>query len=156
MSKNIKNLINAWNKRPARVEPSEEAHLLYVFTELLPALRDSIPDIVNNAYLVNLAAASPPIPPPAPDAGSQSNVTQPAPAPAPSSHIPEEIPSTGDSGADPGPVADTAGTPAYEAASQPLKPWQKAVAAKRAKALARKAAAPLPTEPQGTDGSATV
>lgn len=42
----IQKLIELWISRPPRVEPVNDNHLIYIFTGLLPALRDAMPGIM--------------------------------------------------------------------------------------------------------------
>jgi hypothetical protein len=142
----IEKLIELWNARPSRVEPDNEEHLLYLFTGLLPALRDAMPKIVEM------------VAPPA--TGSPNTDLPPAPAPESSSHNPVQTPNTAGSGEGSGPTADNGGKPAAspaivaETANDAAK---RPGAAKRARTTkARKPVAAPPGQPQGIGETATV
>lgn len=169
MTPNIQKLIDTWNKRPARVEPDNEEHLLYVFTELLPAVRDSMADIANTAYLVNqmknhqivaceFAGGVPILKGRTLEPGVNSPntvglITQ---VQEPNIHSPQESPSMADTAEVTDRTVGSADKPASETATPALKPWQKANAARVAKAAAKKLAALPPAVPQGTGETGTV
>lgn len=89
----IAKLIQVWNERPQRVEPDDAAHLEYIFTKLLPVLRDAMPTIVNSYNNGAMPVVNDQIATPVRE-GSQSIPRTPAPGPEPSSHIPAESQST--------------------------------------------------------------
>src|SRR5579863_10172932 len=97
----IQKLIELWNARPPRVEPDNEAHLLYLFTGLLPALRKAMPVIVALADGHQAPAIVVP-----------STGLPPAPAPEPNTHIQDPTPNTDGIGEASGPTGDNAGKPA--------------------------------------------
>lgn len=101
MSTNIQNLISVWAERPPRVEHDDIEHLTYIFTRLLPALRDSMLDIEQ---LTSQA------PPPVEDSPLPNSAPSPEPSPAPSNHIPEGSLSRVGTAAASGQTRDTADT----------------------------------------------
>lgn len=147
----INKLIELWNARPQRAEPDNEEHLLYIFTGLLPALRNAMPRIVS---LVQVPVAIPASDPPNID-------LQPAPVPGPNSRSQAPIQNTADSAEVSGPTTDNAGIPASvlattgetaNAASE-----GQSAALKRARTTrARKSAAVPPPRPHGTVGNVMV
>lgn len=137
----IKKLIELWNARPQRAEPDNEQHLLYLFTGLLPALRDAMPRIVE---LIELQASVAP-----------NTDLPPAPAPEPSTHNPTQIPSTDGNVVTSGPATDSGdmceSSPASVGETEPAASPTSSGPGKRAKTTrARKPAAAPHAQPQGT------
>lgn len=58
----IQKLVELWNARPLRVEPDNDDHLIYVFTGLLPALREAMSGIVEMSQQSNFQNSGVPVP----------------------------------------------------------------------------------------------
>jgi hypothetical protein len=139
----IQKLIELWNARPTRVEPNNEDHLLYIFTGLLPALRDAMPKIVEMVEQ------------PARATGVPNTDLPPAPAPEPSIHIQAPIQNTAGNGEVFGPTVDNVGkpvsSPAIVAEIANCVATKRPEASKRARpAKARKPVAAPPEQSQKT------
>jgi len=143
----IKKLIELWNARPPRVEPDDDEHLIYIFTGLLPALREAMPRIVE---LIEQPAI-----------GCPNTDLPPTPAPESNIHTQVQTLNMADSVEASDPTADTGDKPASSPASAVENTGGGAAtkrlgASRRARtARAKKHAADPPRQPQETGETAT-
>jgi hypothetical protein len=144
----INTLLEVWEKRPPKVDPDEQQHLLYIFGNLLPALRDAVPDIkIANAVMVTSQARSQERTP----APSTEIPAETSPALERSSHIRTENPSGGDTVGAQGCISGSENKPGAAGDTPAETPVaQTADATPRKRASRKKHASVPPAEPQKT------
>jgi hypothetical protein len=155
----INQLLEAWNERPMRFDPEEVAHLMWVSTKLLPAMRDAMPEIQRMHELQELMGRpTPQVQPPAPGVEFPSTDLPQGQETASNNHSQDSTPSMADNAEVTGQTAGNADTSASSPATGGDKlAALKSKAAKHGRPVSAKKRAAAPrVKPPKTDGTEKV